>query len=135
MLADFKVVEGNTYAVLLGLDLLDPIRAKICIHKRQLQYKGAPIGAGTCWKTLDLCTRSVMRTQEAARKVQEFVAAKFHAQVCQDPTPLPQSPQPTAEGLMSNVIDQPTALYVGNALLPLAERVALCNDQDLYWDA
>ena len=47
VLADFKVVEGDTYAVLLGLDLLDPIRAKICVHERQLQYKGAPVKAGT----------------------------------------------------------------------------------------
>ena len=83
VLADFKVVEGNTYAVLLGLDLLDPIRAKICVHEKQLQYRGAPVPAGVRWRTVDLQPRSIMRNQAAARKVQEFVAARVHAQACQ----------------------------------------------------
>ena len=43
VLANFKIVEGDTYAVLFGLDLLDPICAKICVHEKMLEYRGAPL--------------------------------------------------------------------------------------------
>ena len=34
MLNNFRVVEGDTYAVIFGLDLLDPIHAKVLVHER-----------------------------------------------------------------------------------------------------
>ena len=40
MNANFKVVEGTSYSILFGLDLLVPLNAKIYLKERVLEVAG-----------------------------------------------------------------------------------------------